>query len=131
MTQSSEPASLSAPQKEAFTVLLLRYLDDDCSADEIDQLRGVLADVAPYRELFVQICRMKGNLHEAYSPKRAKLHSTRQTAEIQNDFPVNQELAADEVPADPNAETMIGKLSVEDTANPLPKPPASKGTVQK
>jgi hypothetical protein len=28
---------------------------------------------ASKRELFVQVCRMHGNLHEAYSPKRAEL----------------------------------------------------------
>jgi hypothetical protein len=129
MTRSSEPVSLSVEQSEAFTVLLLRYLDDDCSPEEIEHLKSALTDLAPCRELFVEICRMKGNLHEAYSPKRAKLRSTGQTAEIQNAFPVDQ--TGDDSPADPSAETMMGKLSVEDTAQPLPKAPASDGKVQK
>jgi hypothetical protein len=59
---------------EAATVLVLRYLDGECSAEEIEQLRGALTGSATYRELFVQVCRVQGELHEAYAPKRAGWH---------------------------------------------------------
>jgi hypothetical protein len=124
MTSSFQPAVLSADQKEAFTALAFRYLDDSCSAEEVQQLKACLAEIAAFRELFVQICRMNGELHEIFSPLRAKLRSRQQVAPAQDECPIDLEVSESE-PADPSAETAMGKVSLEDTAHPLP-PPAPK-----
>ena len=73
MAQQNPPPFLSPDELEDFTVQVLRYLDGACSPAEIQQMKDALAGGAPYRELFVQVCRMKGNLLEVYASKRADL----------------------------------------------------------
>jgi hypothetical protein len=77
MAQQNPPPFLSPDDMELFSVQVLRYLDGACSPAEIQQLKDALAGSAPCRELFVQVCRMKGNLLEVYASKRAELqHKT-------------------------------------------------------
>jgi hypothetical protein len=70
----STPTSFRSPdEQEAFTVLVLRYLDDDSSGTEVQHLKDALGGDAWCRELFVQMCRMHGDMHEAFAAKRAAL----------------------------------------------------------
>jgi hypothetical protein len=71
MAESTRPTTRGHDEIELFTVLLLRYLDGACSADELKQLKSVLAGSASHRELFVSVSRMQGDLYEAYAPRRA------------------------------------------------------------
>jgi hypothetical protein len=82
MAESTPRSSLSPDETEAFTILALRYLDCACSVEEIAQLRGAVAGSAVYRMLFVQVCRMQGQLHEIYAPKRAALEQNQEAARL-------------------------------------------------
>ncbi|HEV3085305.1 MAG TPA: hypothetical protein VGY66_36455 [Gemmataceae bacterium] len=143
------PASPSSEAKEAFTVQVLRYLDGACSPEEIRHLKETLAGGVSYRELFVQVCGLKGNLLEAYAAKRAGIHqraadpllaSTAASAlrggstasgeratgpeqHAQEDFALPPQAPSVPGPGDPGAETIIGELSGEDTIHPVPKAP--------
>jgi hypothetical protein len=148
MAPPNPPASLSAEAKEAFTVQVLRYLDGACSPEEIRHLKQTLAGSVPCRELFVQVCGLKGNLLEAYAAKRAGMHqraadpllastaasalrggsmasSERATGPEQHeeDFALPPQAPSVPGPGDPGAETIIGELSGEDTIHPVPKAP--------
>jgi hypothetical protein len=114
MTQSSQPVVLSADEVEKLTVLVLRYLDGGCSAEEVEQLKGALAGAGPQRELFVQVCRLHGNLHENFAHKRAEMQ---QKATSAADLPPLS------TSGDPGAETIISELTGDDTIHPEPKTP--------
>jgi hypothetical protein len=100
---------------EAFSVLVLRYLDGGCAAEEVAKLKETIVASAAHRELFVHCCRVQGNLHEVYAPKRAELKQ--KSAGV----PVLRNLPAENLAADPGADTVVRELSAEDTAHPLPK----------
>jgi hypothetical protein len=151
MAPPNPPASLSAEAKEAFTVQVLRYLDGACSPEDIRHLKATLAGSVTYRELFVQVCGLKGNLLEAFAAKRAGMHqraadpllastaasalrggSTASSARAvptgpeqhaQEDFALPPQAPSLPAPGDPGAETIIGELSGEDTIHPVPKAP--------
>jgi hypothetical protein len=152
MAPPNPPAPPSSETKEAFTVQVLRYLDGACSPEEIRHLKETLAGSVPYRELFVQVCGLKGNLLEAYAAKRAGMHqraadpllasaaasaasalraasasSERSTPagpeQAQEDFALPQQAPSLPAPGDPGAETIIGELTGEDTIHPVPKAP--------
>ena len=72
MPPTSQPTPRPPDNAEALTVLVLRYLDGDCSGEEVARLRAALTGSAASRAFFVQVCRAHGELHEAYSPKRAE-----------------------------------------------------------
>jgi hypothetical protein len=135
MPQSPPPDEL-----EAMTVRMLRYLDRDCPAEEVQLLRDALTGSAVYRALFVQICRMHGELHEAYAPQRAdrqrKAAPAARAAVAVGESPLPQlptdedRAARPELPQEPSqpgaadagAETDIRQLSGEDTHFPKDKP---------
>lgn len=71
MAELTRPSIRGRDEIEVFTVLVLRYLDGACSADELEHLKTVLAGSAAHRELFVSVSRMQGDLYEAYAPRRA------------------------------------------------------------
>jgi len=71
MAELTRPTIRGRDETEVFTVLVLRYLDGACSANELKQLKTVLASSAAHRELFVSVSRMQGDLYEAYAPRRA------------------------------------------------------------
>jgi hypothetical protein len=115
---------------EALTALVLRYLDGACSVEEVRRLKAVLADSAADRALFVQVCRLHGELHEAHAPQRARrkrkgaaVMTLRggETAGEANSSPPAPEGdgghldKGDAAPSDAGAETDIRKLSGEDT----------------
>jgi len=116
MAESTLHVIEALDELEAFTVLTLRYLDGGCSAEEIRQLKGTLAASDSYGERFVAICRLRGELHEIYSSRRAALQGIQTRASSkQADAPVG-------IPqVDPCADTVMRDLSPEDTAHPAPK----------
>jgi hypothetical protein len=105
MTQSAQPSFQSDAELDLFTGLVLRYLDGTCSAEEIEQLKDLLDKPAP-RELFVQVCRLHGHLHEAFAPRRAELQQNRS--------------------GDARTETIVQELSPEDTHPVLKAPDEDK-----
>jgi hypothetical protein len=94
MTQSTQPAFQPEAEVDVFVGMVLRYLDGDCSSQEMQQLKDRLT-LGAYRELFVQVCRLHGNLHEVFAPKRAEMQQNRS--------------------ADAHTETIVQELSPEDT----------------
>jgi len=116
MTESTRLGTETRDELEALTVLTLRYLDGECSAEETKQLKGTLAASNSYGERFVEICRIRGELYEIYSSRRAALQGTQtRDSAKQADAPVD-------IPhVDPCADTVMRDLSPEDTAHPAPK----------
>jgi hypothetical protein len=126
MAQPSQPAVPSVEEREAFSVHVLRYLDGECSAEEIQRLKETLVENVSFRELFVQVCRMQGNLYEAYAPRRAEVRPKAKTATeaaLTSDSPTERELPAGTEPRGAGAETIVRELPGEDTAFPEPKSP--------
>ena len=133
MQQSTEPALLSQDEADAFTVLVLRYLDGDCGAEEFEQLRDRLAGSTQCRELFVQTCRVFGRMHENYAARRAERAAIgaaagatqRSALEIGAGAGSDQDDAVADLLAaaqgDPGAETIVHDASPDDTANPPPQ----------
>jgi hypothetical protein len=135
---------------EAFTVLVLRYLDAGCSAEEISRLKEFLTSSVAHRERFVQVCRMTGNLQEAFSTRRAELQHKKASVaepvaapalagptssealaspagpeqpETMGAFALDPAGATDGTAKDPGAETVTRELSAENTAHPVSKVP--------
>jgi hypothetical protein len=73
MAYANQPAVLSVAEAEAFTVLALRYLESACTVEEIEQLKQTLTGSVRHRALFVRVCRLQGNLYEAFAARRAEL----------------------------------------------------------
>ena len=103
MAQDARPALASEAGVDAFTQLVVRYLDGDLDPAEIAELKRLLAEAANHRESFVRACRLHGALHEAFAARRAQ----RQAAQT----------------GDPRADTIFQEPSAEDTLYPPPKPP--------
>jgi hypothetical protein len=129
MARSTQPSSQPQETLEAFTVRVLHYLDGDCSADDVRELREALTGSASCREWFVQICRMQGDLYEAYAPKRAARRAKAPASEHQtpaqgprsSDFAVDQDLLGEKREA--GADTLLSELSGEDTIHRNPSTP--------
>lgn len=133
----------SPAEIEGFTMLVLRYLDNECSAEEVKQLKEMLAGHAAHRELFVQICRMQGDLHEACASRRAELkHKTIKINELVPAARVAEPSAAEaaasgghglEISLEPGfppssnpesaADTVVPEFSGDDTLPPPLTPP--------
>jgi hypothetical protein len=144
MAQSGQVPSQD--QVDAFIVRVLRYLDDDCSADEVRQLREALAQSATYRRWFVQVCRLQGDLYETYAPQRAaqeakvanvaeparmsalvgqlagaRTEGTPDVAAASTDFTLEPQIPEDSAVKNAPADTMHSELSGEDTIHRKPK----------
>ena len=130
MSPSPLPPPRSPDELEALTALVLRYLDGACSAEEVRQLKAALAESAADRALFVQICRLHGELHEAHAPQRSSRKRkgaavmTLRGGETAGEGGISPPApegdgghpgTADAMPPDAGAETDIRKLSGEDT----------------
>lgn len=111
MSSAAEPMVLTQEQTDAFTALVLRYLDGACTAAEVRDLQDRLVAGAVHREVFVRTCHMLGCLHESYAPKRTAWQA--KTA-----APADQ--------ADPRADTVVHELSPDDTVHPLPQAPKDR-----
>src|SRR5947209_18925121 len=70
MASSPSPSVPPSEDLEAFTVRVLRYLDGQSSAEEVQQLKALLSGKAAYRNVFIQVCRLHGYLYEAFAPRR-------------------------------------------------------------
>jgi hypothetical protein len=129
MSPSPLPPPRPPDELEALTALVLRYLDGACSAEEVRQLKATLADSAVDRALFVQVCRLHGELHEAHAPQRARrkrkgaavinLRGGEPAGEVDTSPPApegpEKGPSTDAELPDASAETDIRKLSGEDT----------------
>ena len=129
MSPSPLPPARSSDELEALTALVLRYLDGACSAEEVRQLKAALADSAAGRALFVQVCRLHGELHEAHAPQRSRrkrkgaavinLREGEPAGEGSISSPAPEGTEKGPTPEvalpDAGAETDIRKLSGEDT----------------
>lgn len=130
----------SPAEVERITMLVLRYLDNECTPEEVEQLREALADHPAQRELFVQICRMQGDLYEACASRRAelklkaaKLHDQLSAPPIPERDTIeaigipalagHPRTDADPLIAESGAETLVPELSGEDTIPPEPTGP--------
>jgi hypothetical protein len=102
MTQAIQPLVLTAEQREAFTIRTLRYLDGNCAEAELQELNALLGVSATLRQLFVEICRVHGDLYEAHAERRAAL------AQKKRPLPT----------VDPAAETLTHNLAADDTVHP-------------
>lgn len=102
MARTAQTSLRTEGAVDAFIALVLRYLDDQASAEEIHELKDLLGGAA-HRELFVQVCRLQGNLHETFATRRAKLQAKRGGAAA--------------------SDTIADALSPDDTAHP-----GTKGT---
>lgn len=146
MSESDSLVGSSSDAVEVLTGLVLRYLDGQCTAHEMTRLGEAIRSNASFREQFVQLCRMKGHLHELFGAKRAarqqKLAGVQAMAlngvEAVSVGPGGQhgtgeaKREAAPVPApgsqpatpqeDPGSDTLILGLSAEDTIFPDPKP---------
>ncbi len=58
---------------EAFVVQVLRYLDGQATVQDLSELKEALATRPERRMLFVQLCRLQGELSELLAPRRAAL----------------------------------------------------------
>jgi hypothetical protein len=121
MVESTPPAVLSPDELEAFTVLVLRYMDGDCTAQEILHLKAAIAESAAYRALFVQVCRMQGNLYEAYVTRRTEYQhkmanaTVPATATNPGDSALPTGSPVEVPPGDQGTDTIVRELSAEDT----------------
>lgn len=132
MAQAVDAAVLAQQQADLFAAAVLRYLDGACSAEEMAEMREALAGSGPHREWFVNTCLLSGGLHESFAPRRAEWQAKKTTtaALIQAGAAPfgssgardrgQSSLRADDLQADPGAETVIHVSSPEDTVNPVP-----------
>jgi len=103
MSSAATTMVLPPEQAEAFTALVLRYLDGSCTADEVRDLQVQLAACAAHRDVFVRTCHLAGCLHESYGPKRSEWQAKIAGAAARPDT--------------------VHDSSPEDTVHPLPKSP--------
>jgi hypothetical protein len=129
--------SPSQDELNAFAILVLRYLDGETTAAELVQLREALAVQPAYRKLFVQVCRVHGDLQELFVPKEAAvgvmagggasvggLSSLDRLGRAQAPNEAEAEKQSSPKPRvdDPGAETLIRGEAGDDTIDPVPKP---------
>lgn len=76
MDRSISESCLSQKELEAFSVLVLRYLDGVSTADEVLEIKRPLVESSACREVFAQTCRLQGELREAFAHQRAARQAT-------------------------------------------------------
>jgi hypothetical protein len=145
MVESTPPHVLSSDEIEAFTVLVLRYMDGECTAEEILAMKSAIAESAAHRALFVQVCRMQGDLFEAYVTRRTEYQqkqanaaqpslaaagarrtggtSTEKPSTDLDDATVEADSSVDVAPGDQGTDTIVRELSGEDTNHHPTKTP--------
>ena len=64
----------TSDELDVFAILALRYLDGECSTEEASALKAMLVEGDSHRELFVQLCRLHGDLHEMLAPTKLSRH---------------------------------------------------------
>jgi hypothetical protein len=127
--------------EDAFAVLVLRYLEGLATPQEVGELNTALKSRPECRDLFVQMSRLHGGLSEVLAPRRAAERKKAGPAalHVPADLPTEAApgavsvLTGDEgaspLPegaAEPPsvADTLLGKLSAEDTVHGRPAAPA-------
>jgi hypothetical protein len=145
MASSPSPSVPPTEDLEAFTVRVLRYLDGQSSAEEVQQLKVLLSSKAAHRNVFVQVCRLHGYLYEAFAPRRPAEPARLPALAGQAGGEATRVSEASSIPGpelsggdalvgpelvvgppdhpDVGADTMLGELSGEDTLHRTPKPP--------
>jgi hypothetical protein len=115
---------------ETFTVLVLRYLDGASVGEENQRLKDAISTNAWYRERFVKVCRMQGNLHEAFAHQRAQLHQkvpaeavtaaamAASQSFLSSGISQEPEIEAPAPARNPADSTIIREVSCEDTLHP-------------
>lgn len=76
MDKSISESCLSQKELEAFSVLVLRYLDGVSTPDEVLEIKKSLVESSVCREAFAQTCRLQGELREAFAHQRAARQAT-------------------------------------------------------
>jgi hypothetical protein len=118
---------LNRDKDEAFTVLVLRYLDGHTTADDVAQLNRSLTSQAQARELFVHLCRLHGELSEALAPQRALRVQAKRSAKATSAAALKQKTVgtAAGIGAEPTTHEQSESVSValqpgESQSAPLP-----------
>jgi anti-sigma factor RsiW len=124
--------------------LVLRYLDGQTTPTEVQQLSQALRASPECRDRFVQMSRLHGELSEVLAPTRVAASRRRKVRRarpgtasadaaaatpaavsvLTGDDAVPTPAVPAGEPSTPGADTLLGKVSAEDTVHGPPSPPA-------